>query len=157
MVLNDIEASVVDKVIEDMAQTVVTVKNIKVKSYLEDFLQLNTSTKREIIASWISGQNEAIAISLDAGIAITIPAFGTFSISAPNVIFKECRNRIAVEYGYNSYADCPKELRVVINNAAKEEQKEVQYARLRDAKILKENKGIKEFNVASDFLRKINL
>jgi len=79
------------------------------------------------------------------GIPLVVPALGTFKINVPSLIFDDFKREIANEFGYRSFSDCPTDVKRVVNNIAKERQKEVQYERY--FKTLKKNRGNEIFDI----------
>jgi len=76
---------------------------------------------------------------------LVVPALGTFKINVPSLIFDDFKREIANEFGYRSFSDCPTDVKRVVNNIAKERQKEVQYERY--FKTLKKNRGNEIFDI----------
>lgn len=155
MTPNDAELDCLDIVIDHFKALVKTTKNPTSIDYLNKFNELSLGQKREILYDWICGQNLAVAESVKAGIPIMVPAFGTFCINSPTIIFNSFKTEIANEFGYSSYKACPKDIKVIVNNLAKERQKERQYEHINNVRELNNNGGIPEIKIAPSFIKKI--
>lgn len=156
MTPNDAELAVIDIVIKQLVTMAKTVKNTKVKDYLEVFNKLPYSSKCELICIWLDSQNLAVAKSISAGLPIMVPAFGTFCVNHPSVVFNQLKTDIANEYGYDSYRECPFDIKQKVNNLAKDKLKEQQEARREYRENRKEEGTLGDVNITLDLLQKLS-
>ena len=145
MTPNEVELEVIDSVIDHLKVKAKHVVSDKLKEVYNEFNALSLAQKREIITEWLSCQQAAIYECVRAGLPIQVPALGTFKINTPSLIFADFKREVAAEFGYDSYSDCPDDIKRVVNNIAKERQKEVQYERY--FKVLKKNRTSEVFDI----------
>ena len=145
MTPNNVELDVIDAVIDHFKLKAKTVISEQLKKAYNDFNKLTLLQKREIIAEWVDCQNQAIYECVRAGLPIQVPALGTFKINTPSLIFADFKREVAAEFGYDSYSDCPEDIRKAVNNIAKERQKDVQYERY--FKVRKDSRNGEIFDI----------
>lgn len=154
MTPNEVEIEVMDIVIKHFEQMRKTVKNVANKEYLTLFSKLPLADKYELLALWLESQNTAVDKSISAGLSIMIPAFGTFCVNHPSVVFDQLKTDIANEFGYDSYRECPYEIKQKVNNLAKDKLQEDQEERRLNREERKTNGTYGVVPITPSFLKK---
>jgi len=156
MTSNEVEIEVMDIVIKHLIKTAKTVKNTSVKEYLSKFNVLPLASKYELIAMWLESQNIAVNKSISAGLSIMVPALGTFCVNQPSVAFDELKRELANDYGYETYRECPFEIKQRVNNEAKDKLQEQQEARREYRESRKADGTLDIVPLLPSLLKKVN-
>jgi len=124
MVVDFIITSNCDKAIEAYSKMTFTIKGDI--EYQKHFLSLTRKEQREIMYNILATQAETVRENIKAGVSTTINGFGTFKYREGKARATVFRDKVAQQYGYDSFRDVENEvLRTKIINKVDAMKREI--------------------------------